>query len=163
MRLYYYKNLSNKTTRCENSMNIQTLQHWLDEHIPACRLLGLQICQADLDKVVVSADFTPNHNHHNTIFGGSQSLLATACAWLAVNINFPDAGGNIVIRQSHIRYLAPATGDVLAVCQVDGEQKRTCQQMLGKVNKGKITVACGIFCQDKQVAVFEGEFVVFRS
>lgn len=140
--------------------NLTQLQHWLYEHIPACQALGLVLQQAEAGKVTLSADFAINRNHHGTVFGGSQSLMATACAWLAVHTQFTQAQGNIVIRQSHIRYLAPASDKIVASCQILPEQKHACQTMLDKKDKGKITVLCQLSCHKQTVAVFEGEFVI---
>lgn len=141
---------------------ISTLQHWLNQHIPACESLGLMLEQADSDCVKVSCDFDKNRNHHGTMFGGSQSLLATACAWLAVHLNFPNANGNIVIRESNIRYLAPAKSQVSAICgKLESKEVENCLVMLKKSGKGKMKVQCELVCDEKIVSVFHGEFVIF--
>ncbi|MFA9487706.1 MULTISPECIES: YiiD C-terminal domain-containing protein [unclassified Mannheimia] len=141
---------------------ISTLQHWLNQHIPACESLGLVLEQADSDCVKVSCDFDKNHNHHGTMFGGSQLLLATTCAWLAVHLNFPQANGNIVIRQSDMRYLAPAKSRVSAICgKLESKEVGNCLVMLQKSGKGKINVQCELVCDGKIVSVFHSEFVIF--
>lgn len=143
---------------------ISTLQQLLYQHIPACESLGLMLEQAESDGVKVSCDFDKNHNHHGTMFGDSQSLLATTCALLSVHLNFPNANGNIVIRESHIRYLAPATSRVSAICgKLESQAVENCLAMLKKSGKGKIKVQCELVCDEKIVSIFHGEFVIFYN
>lgn len=146
-----------------NLYHFSALQDWLETHIPAYKSLGLELEQADNDEVSISCNLEKNRNHHGTIFGGSQSLLATACSWLAVHLNFPLANANIVIQQSNMRYVAPAKNKVIAVCKaLTPEQLEHCQKMLDKFGKGRINVECQLICDNRVISIFNGEFVIFQ-
>lgn len=145
-------------------MTESELQNWLHQHIPATALLGVQIKQADCQTVRLQADFAQNHNHHGTIFGGSTALLATACAWLSAFVQFPDSDANIVIKNSKIDYIAPANGDVFAICQrISVEQYEKCQKILTRFGKGLVSISCVLFADEQKVAIWQGEFVIYQN
>ena len=95
---------------------------------------------------------------------GSISLVATTCAWLLVHVNFPACKGSIVIRQSHIRFLAPARGDLSAICRAERQDDwQNCEEMLARFGRGNINVDCQLFSDAMLVAKFSGEFVAYRE
>lgn len=137
------------------------LQTWLYQHIPATALLDIQLEQADLQAVRLRANFAKNRNHHNTLFGGSMALIATACGWLSAFVQ-TDQNPQIVIKRSEIDYRSPATGDLIAVCQpLSAEQTEKCQKMLKRFGKGTLHIACQLISENKVVALWQGEFVVY--
>ncbi len=139
----------------------QTLDHFIARYIPAAAALNLRVVESRAQRVVIEAPFDGNSNHHHTIFGGSQALLATLSAWSLVYLNFPELNGNIVIRNSQIRYLKPAPGDIAAVsiCP-DSLEIHSAQQMLAKKGKAKIRIQCRLNCDNKLVSQWTGEFVL---
>lgn len=140
------------------------LQSFLNRHIPATEALGIRICAADRTAVRTLAPFETNRNHHQTVFGGSQALLATLTAWALVHLNFPEADGRIVIRSSRMNYLKPAAGDLSAesVCPDEDTLAQTRQQLLQK-GRAKITVFCRLSSQGQTAAEWQGEFVVLSD
>jgi thioesterase domain-containing protein len=148
----------------DTSIDIAQLEQQLHQHFPPTRSLNIRIQQATAQETAVSADFASNKNWHNTVFGGSISLVATTCAWLLVHVNFPGCKGNIVIRQSHIRFLAPARGDLSAICRAERQDDwQNCEEMLARFGRGNINVDCQLFSDNMLVAKFSGEFVAYRE
>ena len=142
-------------------MTAQILTDFLHSHIPATRLLAVHADSASPEQVRLIADYAINQNHHHTIFGGSSALVATACAWSLVHLNFPEAAGNIVIRHSEIHYDKPATADLIATCSRDDDKAwEKCRAMLARFNKGSISVTCTLMSAGQMVGTWTGQFVV---
>ncbi|OSI35972.1 YiiD C-terminal domain-containing protein [Neisseria dumasiana] len=142
-------------------MNAAELQSFLHRNIPASAALSLNVSESSPQRVVLSAPISLNRNHHQTVFGGSISMLATLCGWSLVHLNYPEYRGKIVIQESHVRYTQPARGDLNAVCEKTGaEAWEHCSRMLAERGKGKITVSCILFSENTEVARFEGRYVV---
>lgn len=139
------------------------LQQQLHGQIPPLRYLNVSIEQASARQTRLFADFASNKNLHNTLFGGSQALVATACAWLLVHMQFPQSKGNIVIRQSHMRFIAPGHGDLVATSTLEPAREndwRNCREMLKRFGRGSINVDCHLHSNGSAIAHFSGEFVV---
>ncbi|WP_100052591.1 YiiD C-terminal domain-containing protein [Basfia succiniciproducens] len=143
---------------------MQPIDQFIAQYIPAAQALNLRVVESSPQRVVIKAPFECNSNHHHTMFGGSQALLATLSAWSLAYLNFPDANGNIVIRSSQIRYLKPAPSDVIAVsiCP-DSLAMNLAKQMLTKKGKAKITIQCQLYYNDIIVSEWTGEFVLSRE
>ncbi len=137
------------------------LQTFLHQNIPAAALLELAVSESSPDRVALTAPFAPNQNHHHTIFGGSIALAATLCGWSLVHVRYPEYHGKIVIQEGHTRYLKPAVGDLLAVCEAGDEAAwAKCSDMLAKRGKGKIDLVCRLYSAGALAAEFNGRYVV---
>lgn len=91
------------------------------------------------------------------------ALVATACGWLSACVQ-TNGNTNIVIKNSQINYTAPATGDLVAICQaVSTSQLQKCQMMLQRFGKGTLTIYCQLFSNQKAVADWQGEFVIYAD
>lgn len=145
-------------------MKAADLAHFLHEQIPATAALALQVLECSPERVSLRAPFALNHNHKNTIFGGSMALLATTCGWSFAHINCPESGGNIVIQSGEIRYLKPALGDLTAVCTAQSpEQWQAVADSVRERGKGRIDLVCELFSEGILVAEFQGRYVVFAA
>ena len=141
-------------------MKPQQLQSFLHQHIPASAALAIEVQSCDTQHVTMIVPHALNHNHKNTVFGGSIALAATLCGWSLVHIRCPEAQGNIVIQESHVRYLRPALDGLILHTLADDESSwQTMQTMLAQRKKGKIVLTTELFSRGECVAVFEGKFV----
>ena len=52
------------------------VEEYLHRHIPLSKAMGIQVVEASADGVVLGAQFEPNLNHQDTVFGGSASAAA---------------------------------------------------------------------------------------
>ncbi len=66
----------------------------------------------------LAAPLAPNINHHETVFGGSASALATLSAWTLVHVGLRHANveATTVIQRNVMSYEEPIHGDFSAVC-----------------------------------------------
>ena len=65
----------------------QILSAFIEKHLPALVLLGVELVNASAKEVVISAPLAKNHNDKGTAFGGSQYLLCIAASWGLVYLN----------------------------------------------------------------------------
>lgn len=145
-------------------MTSKLLQAFLHRHIPATALLGIQVCEADREHIVLTMPHAPNRNHKHTAFGGSIALGATTCGWALVHSHLPEAGGNIVIQQGETRYLRPARGDLtIRTRPVAAESWQKLSDMFAKRGKGKIILEIDVFSEGALAAVFTATFVALKA
>lgn len=126
--------------------------------IPASSALGISVISTQ-NGVTLRLPYQNNTNHHATIFGGSLSLGATLAGWAAVHEAFGEADGNIVIKKSDIRYLAPADKDVLISAHITSDIDKA-RAILMRFNKASVDVACQLIADGVIVAEFFGVYVI---
>ncbi|MDO4640510.1 MAG: YiiD C-terminal domain-containing protein [Neisseria sp.] len=145
-------------------MTAAELQTFLRQNIPAAQALDIQVIDCTPQAVTLLMPYRLNHNHKNTVFGGSIALGATLCGWSAVHINCPAAAGNIVIQTGETRYLRPATSDLLIRTQIENAQAwQEIHTSLNTTGKGKITLKTEMYSEDQLVAVFSGKYVAVKT
>lgn len=165
MSVFDKNDLTNQFTQAIKSpqSELNTLQEWLYHQIPAIALLDIQLEQADLQAVRLRANFTKNRNHHNTMFGGSIALIATACGWISAFVQ-SNYNVHIVIKRSEIDYILPVTSDLVALCQpVSVEEIKKCQKMLQRFDKGVLIIECLLLSNNQLSAHWRGEFVIYSE
>nr|WP_269836671.1 thioesterase domain-containing protein [Rheinheimera soli] len=136
------------------------LQQTFWQKIPLSAYMQLQVQSVDKHKICCSAPLDPNINLHHTMFAGSIYTLGTLTAWGMVWLLLKDQqlDGDIVLADAHIRYLKPVTGAAEGRCwrhQCEPDFSALLQQ-----RKARLDIKVDIFCDDIQVAVFEGRFAV---
>jgi len=143
------------------------LQQWQSElqqifwqKIPLSSYMQLQVQSIDRQQLVCAAPLAPNINLHQTMFAGSIYTLGTLTGWGVVWLLLKDQqlDGDIVLADAHIRYLKPVTAQAEGRCW--RHQQQADFSALSQQRKAKLDIKVGIFCNDVQVAVFEGRFAV---
>ena len=145
--------------------------------IPAVDTLGIQIFAGT--PTLLRLPMAGNTNHHGTVFGGSLSLFATLAGWVHAHECLPKAHGDIVIKKSQLRYLAPAKQDVWAIATSTPTDITKASNMLSRFGRGSLAVTCTLWCMDAhdlvqspsseqlqqgtQVAEFVADFVAMRA
>lgn len=94
------------------------LQQYLDTHIPLCQAMAVRVQHLSHHELALSAPLAPNINDKGTAFGGAIASLLTICGWGVVwsLCQHHQVDLDIVIRQSQLRYLQPAKGELLVRC-----------------------------------------------
>ena len=79
--------------------------------------MGVKVKIATPGRVELAAPLAPNINHHDTVFGGSASALATLSAWTLVHVGLRHANvqAATVIQRNTMSYEEPIHGDFSAV------------------------------------------------
>ena len=117
------------------------------------------------DRVELAAPLAPNINHHETVFGGSASALATLSAWTLVHLGLRHANveATTVIQRNTMSYEEPIHGDFSAVCTlIDDTAWQRFLKMIERRGRGRITMNAHLLFSGRQAASFEGEFVALK-
>lgn len=145
-------------------LSAEQLENFLRAHIPAVELLNLRIAECTPNRVVLNVPFDLNRNHKATVFGGSQALAATLAGWSLVHVALPEAHGNIVIQESNIRYLKPATGDLCVIARAQNDADwQPFQAAFGAKGKSRIWLQVDLLCGGETVSEFQGKFVALSA
>ena len=138
------------------------VEQYLHRHIPLTVALGVRVKIAAPDRVELAAPLAPNINHHETVFGGSASALATLSAWTLVHVGLRHANveATTVIQRNTMSYEEPIHGDFSAVCTlIDDAAWQRFLKMIERRGRGRITMNAHLLFDGRQVASFEGDFV----
>ena len=138
------------------------IEHYLHRHIPLTVAMGVRVKVAMPGRVELTAPLAPNINHHETVFGGSVSALATLSAWTLVHVGLRDArmDAATVIQRSLTSYVEPIHGDFSAVCTlIDDSAWQRFLRTLERRRRGRITMNAHLLFEGRQAASFEGDFV----
>ncbi len=138
------------------------IEQYLHRHIPLAAAMGVRVKVAMPGRVELTAPLAPNINHHETVFGGSASALATLSAWTLVHLGLRQAevDATAVIQRNVMSYEEPIHGDFSAVCTLidDGAWQRFVKT-LERRGRARITMNAQLLFGGRQVASFEGDFV----
>ena len=144
-------------------MNISELQDFVETSIPLIKEAGFVIRELNDQEVVVTGEKRLNHNHHNTVFGGSISTILILSSWLMVRRlledTFPEA--SIVIERQCTDFLVPVDGDFTARCARPlPRQVESMKYGLDKLKRGRIDLGAALFQDgsDHMAASFSGTF-----
>jgi thioesterase domain-containing protein len=141
------------------------LEHYLHEHIPLSRPLGVRVLAAGPDGVRLAAPLGPNLNHRRTAFGGSLSAVAILAAWSWLHLKLRAGGfvGRIVIQGNSMEYLAAAEGDFEADCRAPGPERwELFAATLAARSRARIELDAEVRVGARLVASFRGQYVALR-
>jgi len=139
-----------------------TLNRFLQEHIPLTGAMQLQASAYDGQTLHLTAPLAPNVNDKGTAFGGSLYNIAVLCGWSLLRLKLNEAGLNkksIVIQEAHTRYLLPVTGELRASCTLTSDVLTEFLHPLQNKGRARITLTVTIHQQDKTAVEFTGNYV----
>lgn len=140
---------------------MKPLSYFLDR-IPAASSLDIRVLEHDASCVRLLLPYQGNTNHHQTMFGGSLSLATTLAGWAILYENVPKVDGNIVIKSSQMRYLAPAPSDVEVVAELDDMDCQSVKEAFERFGRARVNVVCRLYCDQKDVGHFSGIYVAIK-
>lgn len=143
---------------------INKLQKIIDSEIAPAQAMQFTLGDYDGTKLTVSAPLAVNHNHHGTVFGGSQYAIAAVAGWALLRCKLAefDLHGAIVVKSAGMDYLRPVASDIFTISvQLDDEDSlqqsmdyfRDNQRANFKI-KGEILQGAGV------AAVYSAEYAV---
>jgi len=151
--------------RLEREDNPAALQRYLLDCIPLLQHMEVGVKSVHRDAIHLTAPLAPNSNHIGTAFGGSLHGLGTLAAWgLLWVLLRDDPEVSLVIRDSQMRYLEPATEQLNAICEppnvgLINQFLRAIQRR----NKAAIELHARVESQGRVCAEFQGIFVALRK
>ncbi|MGB0468140.1 MAG: YiiD C-terminal domain-containing protein [Pontibacterium sp.] len=128
---------------------------WLKGQIPLINHMGFSPLVYDGRCLEMGAALAPNINDKGTGFGGSLATVATLCGWSLITLYSRGQGRNddVVIRDSHLEYFLPVTGDFVARTKLP-DQKILSAFDVRMAEKGRARMDLVIeICQGEQVAM----------
>jgi thioesterase domain-containing protein len=138
------------------------IEHYLHEHIPLSKAMGVQVLSAAPHAVRLSALLAPNINHRDTVFGGSAAALALLAAWALLYVRLQAEGipARVVIQRNSMSYEKPIVTTFTAVALApDIEEWKKFIKMLGRKGRARIGAVSVLECQGEKVGELQGDHV----
>lgn len=125
-------------------MQIEDATQLLYRQVPLLRHTDVRVTSLQQDEVRLHAPLAANGNHHGTAFGGSLSMLGIVAGWLLAYVgqDVAEPTPNIVIADSHTRYLRPLRGDLVVQAQWAADHGRRYRAQLAAGEKADVTIQC---------------------
>ena len=146
-------------------MKTGPLQKYLNERIPLSKAMGVEVIEASINCVKLSAPLSPNINHRETVFGGSASAVAILSAWSLLYLRLYNENKNsrIVIQRNTMIYEHPITDRFTASSDApDQADWLKFLITLKRKNRARIKVKSILHCNNEKVGQFEGDFVALN-
>jgi len=148
-------------------LDILEFQTYIEEKIPLVRKAGFRILELSDQRVIAGGDFSENRNHHNTVFGGSISVILILASWALVQeiMHREDPDASIVIARQTINYFRPAKADFTGECHApDSDLVDQFIRSYHEKGSGRIEVTAELKQKDsdRPCARFTGEFHASR-
>lgn len=130
--------------------------------IPLLQSMAVQFTAFDDDGLRIDMPLAPNINDKQTGFGGSIAALATAAGWAAITLLLQSRNSqyDVMVVESHMRYLAPATEDFYALACVTRSAKSAFHRTLDLQPYGRITLPVMVEQNGQQIATYTGTYKV---
>ncbi|WP_333803912.1 YiiD C-terminal domain-containing protein [Sulfurospirillum sp.] len=83
-----------------------------------------------------------NENHLQTVHASAQFTLAETISGEAMQLAFPHLVGKVIpiLRESHIKFKKPATGNIYGLAHIDGEAKVKFEEQLTKKGRAILSI-----------------------
>lgn len=147
-------------------MKANDLRDYLFDQIPLARAIGIEIKEASLDQIIMTAPLEPNSNHMDTAFGGSLAtvLILVCYSYLFNRLELEGFGAHVLIKDGHTQYLDPVREDIKAICKApDNEVLSHFIKVFERRGKARIKLEAFIQAGPNKSCVFTGEFVAVRA
>lgn len=105
----------------------EKLKQFFLDHLPITQFMGLEVESYDGDTLILTAPLEPNINDKQTAFGGSLYNAAVMACWGMVYLKTQEKNidCNQVVAEGSMKYIAPVSGRIRAICHAPGEEELT--------------------------------------
>lgn len=144
----------------------ENLRDFLYGQIPISKAMKVEIKQANLSEVEITAPLAPNSNHMDTAFGGSLGtlLILSGYAYLFHRLQTSGIECHVLIKESKTNYLLPVKEDLRAICSAPLEEDYA--KFLSTFQRrgiARITLTAHIKTSEGQACLFSGEFIAQKA
>ena len=142
------------------------LAHYIHEHIPLSKAMGVSVVAVEDDAIILQAPLEPNLNHRQTVFGGSASALAILASWALLHVRLQAAGiaDRLVIQHTTMEYQHPILGQFTARSMLERPDAwRQFTVMLARRGRARITVVAVLEHMGRVAGRFSGQFVALGN
>ncbi len=139
---------------------------WLKGQIPLINHMGFTPLKYDGKSLAMGAELEPNVNDKGTGFGGSLATVATLCGWSIVTLHLRETGrdDDVVIRDSHLEYLLPVTGDFEAYTELpDAETVAGFDERMAEKGRARLDLVIEIRQGDKVAMRLSGSYTALEK
>ncbi|GAB5408126.1 MAG: thioesterase domain-containing protein [Balneolaceae bacterium] len=147
-------------------MTKKEAQHYIYTNIPITKAMGFKIVELSRTEVRLSAPLKKNINHRGSAFGGSidSLFLTTGWAFIRFLINHYTPTPIIVGNKGSTTFLKPILKNFEAHLTIPSkEEVDSFLSTFERFGKARITLAAVIEDEEKEFAVFKGDYVVVKS
>ena len=134
--------------------------------IPLTQALGVKVKDYRTGQLTLSAPLGPNHNHQDTVFGGSLYAVAVTAAWSTLQfwLDERSVSASTLIQSGNMDYLLPVETDFEAQCTLPGvEDLDRLLKTLSRHHRARLPLTVEVRVDRQLVATFGGRFVVVES
>ena len=141
----------------------QELQSLWQAQIPISEKMGVRISQYTGYRFEVSALINANLNPNESMFAGSIFTMATLAGWgfTWMLLKERKLEADIILADSHIRYLSPVRERPRAVVTVEDLQGDV--ERLAQRRKGRVMVKVQVYSDETLAATFSGTYMLFPA
>ncbi len=120
----------------------EKLKQFFVEHLPITQFMELDVESYDGETLILTAPLEPNINDKHTAFGGSLYNTAVMACWGMIYLKTQEKNiqCNQVVTEGSMKYLAPVTGRIRAICHAPSEEELS-GFFKHFANKGKARIA----------------------
>lgn len=142
--------------------DLHEIQRIFQNEIPIAGLMGAEVLEWDIHRVLLRAPFQKNKNHRNSVFGGSVHALLTLSCWAWVDRLLKDKKipASVVIRSSSAKYKKPMLKEFYSEC-LPPPQDRIDDfiETLLRKKRARIEMKSRVLVDNIACAEFHGDFV----
>lgn len=147
---------------------IQLLENKIMQSIPILQTMGIRLRQVEPDHATISVPLAPNHNHKNTVFGGSLYAACTAaCYTLIYSLQIQDqlTHRDLVITKGEMQYIKPTVRDFVVTAKINPEEWRSFVSSLRQKKPQRILIECDVLHEESTTRLchFKGEFALLPA
>lgn len=153
-----------------NSDISQKLKDFFVEHLPITQFMGLEVESYNGEELVLVAPLAPNINDKQTAFGGSLYNAAVMACWGYAYLKTQERGiqCNQVVMGGDVKYRAPVTGNIRAVCKNPGDDViASFLDHFDRKGKAKISLDATITtdgtAEGKVAVTFSGQYAILSE
>jgi thioesterase domain-containing protein len=126
----------------------ETLKSFFLDHLPITQFMGLEVESYDGDTLILTAPLEPNINDKQTAFGGSLYNAAVMACWgmIYLKTQEKDIECNQVVAEGSMKYIAPVSGRIRAICHAPSEEELTAFfEQFDLKGRAKMTLKAAIY------------------
>lgn len=144
----------------------ENLRDYLYSQIPLSKAMSVEIKQANLSGVEVTAPLAPNSNHMDTAFGGSLGtlLILSGYAYLFHRLQMNGIECHVLIKECKTDYLLPVQEELRAICMAPEEVNYA--KFLSTFQRrgiARIVLTAYIETVKGKACLFSGEFIAQKA
>lgn len=149
-------------------MEAKIIQKIIEDEIPIVKSMGVKFIDFGHDSCIISVPLEPNHNHKNTVFGGSlYSVCTSACYGILFALQLEDKLEHLdlVIGEGSIRYIKPVDKDFKVRAELNSADWKRLKEKVQITGFSKIQLTAFVFADDEthHLCEYKATFILMNK